>query len=219
MPIRCVLLDVDGTLVDSNPAHARAWQTALAEAGHDVPVERLVKMIGMGGDKILPELTGIAEDSDEGQRIARRRSEVFLERELATVDATRGGPQLAAALRARGLEVGLATSAKPDELKGLLGVIGGEELAGEGASSGDADVSKPDPDIVQAALEKLSCSPEETMLIGDTPYDIESAKRAGVATIAVRSGGWTDDELRGAVAVYADPAELIGCLDESPLGR
>ncbi len=218
-PFRGVLLDVDGTLVDSNDAHARAWVEALAEHGIDVPFEKVRKMIGMGGDKLLPKATGIEEDTPEGKDISRRRREIFKERYLPHLKPTRGAHDLIVRLREEGFKLAVASSSKKDELEGLLRVCGAEDLVGPRTSSDDADESKPDPDIVHAALKKIGLPAGDVVLLGDTPYDVEAGGRAGVAVIAVRCGGWHDEALKGALAVYDDPADLLAHLDASPLVR
>ncbi len=212
-----VLLDVDGTLVDSVDAHTRAWIAALAEAGYDVPYERVRHLIGMGGDRLLPLVTGIREESKAGAQIAQRRSEIFLGDEAPHLRPTRGAREFIEALRGSGTRIGVASSAKPDELRVLLEVVDATDLMGAAASADDVESSKPAPDVIEAALERVGLAPGEVVLIGDTAYDIESALRAGVATIALRSGGWSDQDLDGAAAIFDDPADLLQRLYESPL--
>jgi HAD superfamily hydrolase (TIGR01509 family) len=214
---RGVILDVDGTLVDSNDAHARAWVVALAEHGIDVPFDTVRRAIGMGGDKLLPAVAGIEKDSDEGKSISARRAALFKERELPHLRPTPGAADLVARLRRDGFTTTVASSAEKDELDALLRVAGAEALIEAKTSSDDADRSKPDPDIVAAALEKSGVPAAETVMIGDTPYDIEAGARAGVRVIAVRCGGWDDADLAGAVAIYDDPAALLAAFDASPL--
>jgi HAD superfamily hydrolase (TIGR01509 family) len=218
--VRGVLFDVDGTLVDSNRAHAQAWHDAFEEVGLDGgDVERILTLIGMGSDKLLPAAVGIDKDSPEGQRLAKRHKAVFLERYLPKVKATPGAADLVRVLRDRGLELGVATSAEPDELRALLRKVDAEWLVDRAASSKDVKASKPEPDVVVVALERLGLPRDEVVLIGDTPYDVEASRRAGIAVIALRCGGWSDDALQGADAIYQDPADLLAHLDSSPLGR
>jgi HAD superfamily hydrolase (TIGR01509 family) len=214
-----VLLDIDGTLVDSNEAHARAWHDAFTEVGVDGgDVARIRRLVGMGGDKVIPEAVALAEDSPEGKRISDRRSAIFKERYLPHLRPTPGAADLVRALEERGLRVGVATSAKPDELREMLRQVGvPETIADAAASSEDADASKPDPDIVEAALGRIGVQAGSVVLVGDTPYDVTAAGRAGVSVIGLRSGGWTDEELAGAIAVFQDPADLVAHLDETPL--
>ena len=212
-----VILDMDGTLVDSNDAHAHAWVEALAEAGHRVPFERVRPLIGMGGDKLLPEVLGLSEEGPEGRRISERRGEIFRKQYLPHLEAIEGAAGLVARLKAEGHELAIASSATGDELEQLLRIAGIEELVEHKTSSSDADNSKPSPDIIHAALDRLNCEPGDAVMIGDTPYDIEAARRAGMGTIAFRCGGWDDAGLRGALAVYDGPADLLRKYADSPL--
>jgi HAD superfamily hydrolase (TIGR01509 family) len=214
-----VLFDIDGTLVDSNDAHARAWVNAFEEAGTHVDVDTVRRSIGMGGDKLMPAVAGIAEDSPLGRRISKRRGEIFTSQHLPTVQPFRNAGRLVATLQSRGLVTVAASSAKKEELEALLTIAGAESLI-DGATSGDdAEKSKPDPDIIHAALEKARTPPSQAVMIGDTPYDIEAASRAGVKAIAFRCGGWNDQTLRGAIAIYDGPWDLLARLDDSPLAR
>jgi HAD superfamily hydrolase (TIGR01509 family) len=215
--VRGVILDVDGTLVDSNDAHAQAWIEALAEAGHQVPFERVRRLIGMGGDNLLPELIGLEEDTPEGQRLSTRRGEIFKDRYLRTLRPFPGARALLERMRADGLDLVVASSAQADELEALLDVAEAKELLEDTTSSGDVERSKPEPDIVGVALRKLGHSAEAVMMLGDTPYDIEAAANVGVRTVAVRCGGWDDRDLDGVAAIYDDPADLLLHYDESPL--
>lgn len=216
--IRGVLLDLDGTLVDSNDAHARAWVDALAEAGHQVGCDRVRRMIGMGGDKLVEAAVGLAPDSEASQRLRDRHGAIFRERYLPGVKRFPKVKELLARLRQAGLAYVVATSASPEDLEAILAQGGLEDELGDSAtSSGDADESKPAPDIVCAAIEEIGLPPEALVLVGDTPYDVEAAARAGVACVAVRCGGWDAPDLDGAVAVYDDPADLLAHFDDSPL--
>jgi HAD superfamily hydrolase (TIGR01509 family) len=215
--VRGVILDVDGTLVDSNDAHARAWLDALAERGLHPAFDEARRLIGMGGDKLLPRVSGISEDSPEGQALSRRRREVFKERFLPQLRAFPGAGELLRHMRSRGLKLAVASSAKEDELGPLLKLCGAEDLVHAQTSSDDMDRSKPDPDIVHAALGRLGLAPGEVLMLGDTPYDIEAARKCGAGTIAVRCGGWDDASLVGAVAIYDGPADPLRRYDESPL--
>jgi phosphoglycolate phosphatase-like HAD superfamily hydrolase len=213
-----VLLDVDGTLIDSNDAHARAWVDALRAHGYVVSFEQVRPLIGMGGDKLLPELTGLDSDSGDAERIGATRSELFLERELPTLRATRGARALLEHLLARGLELTVATSAKSREVRALLEQAGVSDLIDLASSADDAERSKPDPDIVRAALRLSESQAAHSAMLGDTPYDVEAAARSRVPTIALRCGGWWDDEaLGGAAAIYDDPADLLANYAQSPL--
>ena len=214
-----ILLDVDGTLVDSNDAHAAAWVKAFSEAEITVDPAQVRRSIGMGGDKLMPTVSGIEEESPLGARIARRRREIFTSEYLPTLQPFPGATRLVAALKDRGFTVVAASSAKRDELSGLLKIAGAETLLDASTSSDDAEESKPDPDIIHAALDRAGASASDALMIGDTPYDIEAANRAGVQTIAFRCGGWDSDNLAGALEIHDGPLDLLTNLDSAVGGR
>lgn len=216
--LRTLLLDIDGTLVDSNDAHTRAWVGALAEHGYVVPFEQIRPLIGMGGDKVLPDLTGLDPESGEAERISTARSELFL-RELPSLRPMPGTRLLLERSRDEGLELIVATSAKSNEVRALLEQAGVSDLIALASSADDARSSKPDPDIVQAALRLNGSHPSHSVMLGDTPYDVQAATRARVPIIALRCGGWWGDEaFEGSVGIYDDPADLHAQFDRSPLG-
>lgn len=208
-PVRGVLLDIDGTLVDSNDAHARAWVEVLAERGVQVAREEARRLIGMGGDKVLPRLADIDAESPEGEAIGARRTEIFRERYLPKLQAFPAARELVAHMRSLGLTLVVATSAKREELAPLLAIAGITDLIDGATSSDDAARSKPDPDIVQGAVARSGFEADELVMLGDTPYDVEAATRAGVRVVAFRCGGWNDRSLVGAAAVYDGPADLL----------
>ena len=214
-----VILDVDGTLVDSNDAHATAWIIAMEKNGYKVPFDKVRPLIGMGGDKVLPETIGVQKDSEEGKRISQRRKEIFKERFLPNLRSFPGAKELLEEMRKRGLKLTVASSADKDELEPMLNLVGATDLIEEETSSKDAKQSKPDPDVMQVTLERAGLPPDAMLMIGDTPYDIEAAKKVGVSTIAFRSGGWSDSDLAGAIAIYDCPADLLEHYDELPLAR
>jgi len=216
---QAVIFDVDGTLVDSNDAHATAWVRAIAESGRHVEFSRVRPLIGMGGDKLLPAVTGLSIDSPEGKSIADRRREIFGRDLLPHLQPTRGAQRLLEWLRDDRKKLVVASSAEEDELQDLLAVAGAAKMFESTASSDDAEQSKPDPDIVMAAIKRANCPVAEIIMVGDTPYDVEAALRAGIEIICLRSGGWPDAELRGAVAIYVDPADLLEHYDVSPFRR
>jgi HAD superfamily hydrolase (TIGR01549 family) len=214
---RAVLFDVDGTLIDSNDAHARAWVAALSEAGFDVPFARIRPLIGMGGDKILPAVApGTSDDTEPGKTILQRRLEIFKQQELDRLRPTRGARELFEAVRARGARVVIATSAKQAELDDLLarGELG--PLVDVASTSDDAPNSKPDPDIIAAALRKAGVEASDAVMAGDTKYDVEAAHHANVACVALLCGGSDRAALHEADAIYSDPAELMAALDVAP---
>jgi len=217
--LRAVLLDVDGTLVDSNDAHARAWVDAFAEFGHSVAFERVRPLIGMGGDKLMPELIAIDVESPAGKPIAKRRSQIFHERYLPELKPFPRVKDLLERMRSDGFALVIATSAKKEELAPLLEICGASKLVTGQVSSDDAEDSKPDGDIVAAALSRAGVMANEALMLGDTPYDVEAAQRVQVRTVALRSGGWDDAALARAVAIYKDVSEVLDRYDDSPFGR
>jgi HAD superfamily hydrolase (TIGR01509 family) len=219
LPLKGVIFDVDGTLVDSNDAHAQSWADTFAEGGYDAPFEVVRPLIGMGADKLLPKTIGIRHDSEHGKKLIKRRSEIFREKYLARLRPFPGARGLVLRVRDDGLKAIVATSAKDEELKGLLKAAEVEDLMEEKATASDAKRSKPDPDIVEAAIEESGVAARNAVMIGDTPYDVEAATRAGVRIIAFRSGGWDDASLKGAAQIYDGPADLLAHYDASLLGR
>ncbi len=217
---KAVIFDVDGTLTDSNDAHARSWRDMLAEGGQQVAYERIRHMIGMGGDTILPALTGTGGDSAAGQEMARRRLDIFKRQYLPYVEPFPGTRELAWRMREGGIRLFVATSASGELLDRLLEIADVRDLIEQAASEDDAQRTKPDPDIVGAALARTGEPPDRVLMIGDTPYDIEAADRAGVRTIALRcGGGWSEQDLAGALAIFDDPVDLLVNYDDSPLAR
>jgi len=220
MALRGVILDVDGTLVLSNDAHAHAWVEAFHNAGRDVPYERVRPLIGMGSDKLIPTVApDLSSGGGLGKRIADERSRIFMRRYAPHLQPAPGARELVERLHEVGLKTMVASSAKRDELATLLRAARVDDLLREATTSSDAEQSKPDPDVVSAALQRIGLSADECRMIGDTPYDVEAGGRAGVAVIAVRCGGWADAGLHGAVAIYDDPADLTSHLAASPLNE
>lgn len=216
---RVVLLDIDGTLVDSNQHHAESWHETLRKFGITSDVQQLRGLIGMGSDKLLPKATGIEKDSELGSKLVAARGDLFLEAYLPRICAMPGARALVERILAHGLTPVVATSANDRELEGLLERAGVKDLLPLRTGSDDAAHSKPDPDVIQAALQRGKAKPQEALLVGDTPYDLEAATRAGVGFVGVRSGGYDDASFKGALAVYHDAAELVARFDESPLAR
>ncbi len=219
MSFKAVLLDIDGTLIDSNDAHARAWVDVGKEFGYDIKFDHVRWLIGMGGDKVLPEVTGLEEESAVGEKILDRRGEIFRERYLSGLKPFAGTRELLQRISAEGKKLVVATSASEEDLEGLLRQARIEDLIDHAANSDDADESKPAPDIVEAALKRGKVSAAEAIMIGDTPYDVGAATRAGVPIIGFECGGWSAEELRGAIAIYHDPGDLLARYSGSVLGK
>ena len=217
--LKGIIFDIDGTLVDSNDAHAQSWVDTFAEAGYDVPFEVVRPLIGMGGDKLLPKTIGVSSDSDLGKKLSKRRSEIFEKEYLPTLRPLPGARDLVLRVRSDGLKPIVATSAKDKQMKSLLKAAQVDDLMEERATASDAKRSKPDPDIVHAAIEESGVPASQLLMIGDTPYDIEAAQKAKVGTIAFRSGGWADTDLAGAVEIYDGPADLLAHYDSSIIAR
>ena len=216
--IKAVLLDMDGTLVDSNEGHVQAWVEAFKRGGYDVSPEKVRKLVGMGADNLIPEAVGISKDTKKGEQLSKWWEEIFKEKYLPKVEAFPRVRELLMKMREGGLKLVAASSSKEDMLEELLERTGAKDLIGEDTSADDAGNSKPNPDIVQAALNKAGAPPEDAIMLGDTPYDIEAAKKVGLGVVALRCGGFTDEDLRGALAIYDDPADLLARYDDSPFG-
>ena len=207
---RAVLLDVDGTLIDSNEAHSRAWVDVGREAGFAIHYEDIRPLIGMGSDKVLPKLTGLEIDSPAGKDLAKRHGEIYRALYLPSLRVFHGTHAMLKRMADESLTLVVATSAGQDDLRAMLKHARLEHLIDDHTHSGEVDASKPDPDVVQAALEKAKSAPANAIFLGDTPYDIEAAARAGVKCVALRCGGWwSDRDLKGAVAIYDDPADMV----------
>jgi HAD superfamily hydrolase (TIGR01509 family) len=213
------ILDIDGTLVDTNYHHVIAWYRAFRQHKIILPLWQIHRRIGMGGDQVVKELTDEKTDRELGDEIRAAEKALYLAfiEEVATMDGAR---ELIEALKQRGHTVVLASSAKEDEVERYLDLLDARELADAWTSSADVQATKPEPDLVKAALERADAAEgEKAVMIGDTPWDILAAKRAGVGTLAVRTGGFGVDELQeaGALAVYESVAELRDGLDDTPL--
>ena len=207
--VSAVIFDIDGTLIDSNAAHAETWAQALTEHGVPRDAAAVRPLIGMGSDKLLPAIAGLDEESPKGRAIGQRKKQLFAERR-PRLRPTRGARALAAYLRDQGKTMVIATSADEEEMHAMLEQAGVADLIPCRTSSDDAARSKPDPDIVLAALRQAASAPAQTVMVGDTPYDVEAAHRAGIGAIALRCGGyWPYGALAGALAVPDDPEALL----------
>jgi HAD superfamily hydrolase (TIGR01509 family) len=213
------VLDVDGTLVDSNYQHALAWYRALRSLGETFPVWRLHRLIGMGGDQLVRSLGGEELEERIGEQ-ARKRQGEEVDRMIGEVAPLPGARDLLVGIKERGHRLVLASSGQQRHVDFALDLLDAREVADAWTSSADAEKTKPAPDLLQTALTKLG-APEDasSVLIGDSVWDVEAAKNAGMPAIAVRSGGFGDDELRaaGAVGIYDTPGDLLTALDDTPL--
>jgi len=214
---RGIILDVDGTLIDSNDAHARSWAHALRQFGYTVAYEQVRQWIGMGGDHLLPKAAQLEKDSEEGKQIAKRYLEIFKADYLPHLKPLPGASALVEHLKRSNFRIAVGSSAEADVLEALLEITRVKDFIEETVSSKDVANSKPAPDVILVVLDRLQLSPGDVVMLGDTPFDIASATKAGVRTIALRSGGWTDADLCEALAIYDDPADLLAHYGQSPL--
>jgi HAD superfamily hydrolase (TIGR01509 family) len=212
------ILDIDGTLVDSNYQHALAWYRAMREHGHVLPIWRIHRHIGMGGDQLVKALCGERVEREKGDDVRSAEKALYMAL-IGEVEPLHGARELMEDLKQRGHAVVLASSAKPVEVDHYLDLLDARDLADGWTTSGDVEATKPEPDLVQVAMEKAGG--DDAVMVGDSTWDCEAAKRAGVETVAVLTGGFSEAELRevGAVAVFESIDELRRRLDEAPLGR
>jgi HAD superfamily hydrolase (TIGR01509 family) len=212
------ILDIDGTLVDTNYHHTIAWYRAFRQHGIILPLWRIHRHIGMGGDQLVSALTDEQTEEKMGDDI--RAAEKVLYFELITeVETMESSRELIEDLKRRGHTVVLASSAKEDEVEKYLDLLDARDLADGWTTSADVEDTKPQPDLVNAALQRAGGEADDAVMVGDTPWDVQAAKDAGVETVTVRTGGFGDDELReaGAIAVFESVAQLREKLDETPL--
>jgi HAD superfamily hydrolase (TIGR01509 family) len=213
------ILDIDGTLVDTNYHHAVAWYRAFRQ--HDVvlPVWRIHRHIGMGGDQLVEALTDAETDEEKGDDIRTAEKALYLAL-IEEVEPLRGARELIGRLKDDGKTVVLASSAKADEVEHYLDLLDAREVADDWTTAADVEATKPEPDLVRAALEKAGAEPDDAVMLGDTPWDCKAAAAAGVQTVALITGGFSEQELGegGAVAVFESIPELLERLGETPLG-
>ncbi len=210
------ILDIDGTLVDTNYHHAIAWYRAFRRHGVVLPIWRIHRHIGMGGDQLIAAVAGEQVEREQGDDIRGTEKGHYLEL-IEEVEPLHGARELLVDLKRRGHQIVLASSAKEDEVDHYLNLLDARGLADGWTTSADVDATKPHPDLVHAAREKAGGG--QAVMVGDTPWDCEAAAAAGVETIAVLTGGFGAAELReaGAVIVFESIDELRGRLDETPL--
>ena len=218
---RAVLFDIDGTLVDSNYAHVDAWVKAFRDVGHPVDAWRVHRSIGKDSALLVRGLLGDDVDEDLVERVKDAHTEHYASHLGETTDlhVLAGATELLAELARRGHQVVLATSAPEEELAFLRELLDVEDALWAVTSSEDVDTAKPDPGIVEVALERAGVAPDRAVMVGDATWDVEAAARAGVASVGVLTGGFSREELTdaGAQVTYDDVAALLAALDESPL--
>jgi HAD superfamily hydrolase (TIGR01549 family) len=210
------LLDVDGTLVDTNYHHAIAWYRAFRQNDIVLPIWRIHRHIGMGGDQLVAALCDDETENEKGDDIRDAETTLYFEL-IDEVRPLAGARELMEDLKRRGHAIVLASSAKAEEVEHYLDLLDARELADDWTTSADVEATKPEPDLVRAAMDKAGNG--DAVMVGDTTWDCEAAKRAGVPTVAVLTGGFSDAELReaGAAAVFHSIEELRQTLDETPL--
>jgi HAD superfamily hydrolase (TIGR01509 family) len=213
--VQAALLDVDGTLIDTNYHHTLAWFRAFEQHGVVLPLWRIHRAIGMGGDQLVPALVGKEADDEKGDDIRDARDSLYQDL-IGEVEPLHGSRELISELKERGVTVVLASSSPKDELDHYLELLDARELADAWTTKDDVESTKPEPDLVNAALEKAGTG--NAVMVGDTRWDVEAAAKAGVDTACVMTGGWSAQELReaGAVAVFESVDELRERLDETP---
>jgi HAD superfamily hydrolase (TIGR01509 family) len=216
--VRSVIFDVDGTLVDSVDEHAEAWRRAFLEFGRDVPFAHVRSQIGKGSDQLVPVFFTEDELEKFGKELSDFRAELFKREFMPKLRPFPRVRELFERLRADGLRIALASSAKGDELEEYIRLCNLEGLTDAETSKADADKSKPHPDIFEAAMEKLGRpEPHSVAVVGDTPYDALAASKLGLPTVGVLCGGFPEEDLRtaGCRAIYKDPADLLAHYDSS----
>ncbi len=212
-----VILDVDGTLVDSNYHHALAWYRALRQHGQVLPVWRIHRAIGMGGDQLVATLCGDDVEEQLGEDIRAAEKALYMA-VIGEVEPLEGARALMEDLKRLDRRIVLASSAKPDEVEHYLDLLDARGLADAWTTAGDVEQTKPEPDLVESALERIGGG--EAVLVGDSTWDCKAAANAGVETVAVLTGGFSEQELAeaGAISVYRSIEALRQGLSDSPLG-
>ncbi len=212
------ILDIDGTLVDSNYHHALSWFRALRDHGHVVPIWRIHRAIGLGGDDLVAHVAGEEAEKRSGDAVRESEGKHYFAL-IDEVQPLEGSRDLVLALKQAGHAVVMASSAKPEEVEHYLTLLGARELVDSWTSADDVEQAKPAPDLVKVAMEKAE-GKEDAILIGDSVWDVEAAVRAKIPTLAVLTGGYSEAELldAGAQAVFGSVRELLDRLGETPLG-
>lgn len=217
--IRAALFDIDGTLIDTVDLHTAAWKQAFEHFGKVISYDEIRSQIGKGGDKLIPSLLSREEDERFGPDLEEYRSGLYLREFLPLAEAFPGARELVERARRAGLLVALASSCKKAELEHDMRLVGIEAAVDAAVTGGDIEASKPDPDVFEAALDRLGVAPHDALAIGDSPYDAIAAARAGVRTIGLLCGGFPREALleAGCIQIYESPADLLARFDASPL--
>jgi HAD superfamily hydrolase (TIGR01549 family) len=211
------ILDIDGTLVDTNYQHAIAWYHAFRQHEIILPIWKIHRAIGMGGDQMVPHLIGEERDEELGDDLRAAEKPLYLSM-IEQVEPFDGARDFIVALKDAGRKVILASSAKANELETYLDLLDVRDVVDDWTSSADVEQTKPEPDLVNAAMEKAGT--DDAVMVGDTPWDIKASTKAGIPCIAVMTGGFGEDELReaGASGVYDSIVELREKIADTPLG-
>lgn len=219
--VGAVLCDIDGTLVQSNWLHAEAWQIAFGAMGIHLELEEIRRQIGKGGDELIPVFVSWWKRQHVEEPLKAFRKYVFQHGLRQKVQPIPGVRDLLQRAKTEGIKIAIATSSKKDDLEVMLSVAHIEDLVDEKTSADDTEQAKPNPDIFQVALKKVGLPPERCVALGDTPYDAESAGKAGIRTIGVMTGGWSREDLfdAGCIEVYKDAADLLAQFENSALMR
>lgn len=218
--LEAVIFDVDGTLIDSVDVHAKAWQDAFRDFGHDIEFQAIRDQIGKGGDQLMPALLPSEAVERQGKEIEALRKDLYSREYLRQARPFPHVRALFERVRAAGQRIVLASSGKPDELEHYQEIAGIAGLIDDATTSDDAERSKPSPDIFHAALDRIApIGPEQAMVVGDSPYDAQAAAKAGLRAIGLLCGGFAPEELReaGFIALYRDPADLLANYARSAL--
>jgi HAD superfamily hydrolase (TIGR01509 family) len=212
------VLDIDGTLVDTNYQHTIAWFRAFAQFDLILPIWRIHRHVGMGGDQVVTALCGEDIEGRLGDEIRDAEGDQYAKL-IGEVRTMEGARELIVSLKDRGHVVVLASSAKADEVDAYLDLLDARDIADAWTTSADVESTKPAPDLVHSAMARVHSSPADSVMVGDTPWDVKAADAADVRTLAVMTGGFSEAELReaGAAEVYESVAELRDRLDETPL--
>jgi HAD superfamily hydrolase (TIGR01509 family) len=219
--VKATIFDIDGTLLDSVDLHAKAWQEAFRDFGHEVSFDEIRQQIGKGGDQLMPVFLSKDELERIGKKLEEHRSSLFKNKYLPRVRPFPKVRELFERLKHDGIALALGSPAKPDELTHYERIAEIEDLVEVETSSGEAEKSKPHPDIFEAALASLKSTTDrqKVVVVGDSPHDVEAAKRASLRTIGLLCGGFGEEVLRtaGVIALYKDPADLLEHYKSSPL--